>query len=99
MEKEPIRDTPEKTRLEVSASSHGLPCIEIKKPTPGLRQIIKNAVRANHIDDPAYNLRQEAGAFLQGDEEEWILVEFWQKDYRPFVDYLNNLINDTNKSE
>ena len=95
MEKESqVNESEQRAKLEITTSSNGLPCIEIRDPSPDLKRIIKNALKANHIDDPSYRLRQEAGAFLQGDSEDWILVEFWQKDYQPFVDYLNNLIKD-----
>ena len=99
MEKESKINKPEQTtKLEVTISSNGLPCIEVRNPTPELRRIIKGAIRTNHMDDPSYKLRQDAGAFLQGDSEDWILVEFWQKDYQLFVDYLNSLIEDINNN-
>jgi|GEM_PF-3417064 len=78
--------------LKVTTSGHGMPCIEVVNPSPELKKIIHRAINANHIDDPAYQLRTKAGAFLQGDAEDWILVEFWQKDYQPFVDHLNGLL-------
>ena len=84
----------EASLLTVSTSVHNMPCIEIQNPSLELREIIHRAIRANNFDDPAYQLKGKAGAFLQGDEEDWILVEFWQKDYQPFVDYLNAQIKD-----
>jgi hypothetical protein len=87
--------SPEKKKeplLTVTTSGHGMPCIEVVNPSPELREIIRRAITANRIDDPAYQLHTKAGAFLQGDAEDWILVEFWQKDYQPFVDYLNGLL-------
>lgn len=75
--------------LEVTMSVHGMPCIQIRNPSPRLQEIIHRALRANRVDDPAYILKTKSGAFLQSDAEDFILVEFWQNDYQSFVDYLN----------
>ena len=91
MEK-PNFEKEKKPFLEVTISAHGMPCIAIENPTPEIREMIKNAVQANRINDLDYELRTKAGAFLQSDQESYILVEFWQKDYQSFVDYLNQLI-------
>jgi len=78
--------------LEVTTSVHNMPCIEIRNPTSVVRDIVRGAILCNLMDDKRYILHKKAGAFLQGDEEDWMLVEFWTKDYQPFVDYLNELL-------
>ncbi|MDO8504884.1 MAG: hypothetical protein Q7S36_03470 [Candidatus Liptonbacteria bacterium] len=70
-----------------------MPCIEIQNPKPEVREIIRKAVLDNFMDSPAYKVSKKAGAFLQGETDDWILVEFWQEDYQPFVDYLNKLLS------
>ena len=78
--------------LEVIISGHGMPCVEIRNPTVEVRDVVRSAVLCNRADDVRYQLAHRAGAFLQGDDEDWILVEFWGGDYQPFVDHLNQLI-------
>lgn len=83
--------------LEVTISIHGKPCIEILDSTPGstpeIREIIRNAVtRILPTKHSLYEVHYNAQPFLQGDDGNWMLVEFWQKDYQPFVDYLNEQI-------
>lgn len=81
--------------LEVTISIHGMPCIEILDSTPEVRQIIRSAVTGRFpVNDPRYEIHRNAQPFLQGDDGKWLLVEFWQKDYQPFVDYLNKLIEE-----
>lgn len=81
--------------LRLTTSPEGLPAIQITDASEKTRAIIRRAVTANHFDDPSYQLRNKAGAFLQGDQERWILVEFWQgstDDQQAFVDHLNKLL-------
>ena len=81
--------------LTVTNSCHGMPCIQLSNAPVEIMRIIRNAVMANHMDDRRYQLRSNAGAFLQSYDESsggWILVEFWTPNYQPFVDLLNRLI-------
>lgn len=86
-------EQPAIAKLEVSQSPHGMSCIQVENPSARLRDIIRQAIMANHIDDLAYELRTDAGAFLQSDSDDYILVEFWKPDYQKFVDYLNEQIS------
>lgn len=70
-----------------------MPCIQIENPSQPWRSIIRQAITVNDMNDPAYGLRSEAGAFLQSDSDDYLLVEFWKPDYQPFVDYLNERIS------
>jgi hypothetical protein len=72
--------------LQATMSANGMNCIEIKDPTPRVREIIKQAIACNLRGDPRYELGFKAGAFLQSDYEEWVLVEFWRPEYQPFID-------------
>jgi len=84
-------------RLELRVSVHGLPAIEVKNPSLDVAAIIRRVVMSNFIDDPDYQARTKVGAFLQGDDKDWILVEFWrgnEADQRAFVDYLNRRISE-----
>ena len=78
--------------LEVSESPSGMPCVQLNNPDPRVREIIHRAIAENRNGKPAYELGFKAGAFLQNNEDSYVLVEFWLKNYQPFVDYLNELI-------
>ena len=82
--------------LKVTNSVHNMPCIEVRKANKRVQDIIKRAVTCQYMTDQRYILSGKAGAFLQGYDEQsgWILVEFWQPDYQPFVDLLNKLIDE-----
>ena len=92
--------------LEVKPGSgfagHTQPYVEIRDFHQGVGRIIKAAMLENRMDHPAYKLKKEAGAFLQGDQENWLLIEFWKpdpKDYMPFVEYLNGKIAELRNEE
>ena len=78
-----------KMRFQVTISIHNMPSVQLVNPTELERKFIVNTVCCNRMDDERYKLRQRAGAFLQSDSADYVLVEFWQKDYQPFVDWLN----------
>ena len=88
--------------LLLSKSPEGLPAIEIKDASSETRSIIKRVLASNVMDDPDYKMRKKVGAFLQGDSDGWMLVEFWQgntEDQQAFVDYLNILLNKLPRSK
>lgn len=62
--------------------------LELRDPDP-VRAFVRKSVTANLMTDLDYQLRVQAGAFLQCDSQQYVLVEFWQQDYQPFLDYLN----------
>lgn len=76
-------------KFQVTTSAQGLPCIEIQHPAPEIKSLIHRVLSANNLGDPAYELKNKAGAFLQSDSQDYLLVEFWTDGYRPLVDYLN----------
>lgn len=82
--------------LKVSTSAHGQPCVEVTNAPPEVIKIIKAALSENMMRVKAYNLRSASGAFLQGEgtASGWILVEFWQPNYQPFIDYLNECLKE-----
>lgn len=84
-------------KLQVTTSGHKMPCIELRGCDKKTREVIRSAMLCNYMQDPRYVLKMRAGAFLQGfDEygEGWLLMEFWQPDYQPFVDLLQELVNE-----
>jgi hypothetical protein len=92
-----VTGTPESNRkivLEVSNSIHDMPCIQVEKPSLELRNLIRRAILENRLSQEAYQLHNEAGAFLQSDHEDYILVEFWKPNYQGFIDYLNKKIKE-----
>lgn len=69
---------------------HDQKCIQIKNPTKEERDMICEIVLDSCIDSDGYKARVKAGAFLQCDYEDYILVEFWRNDYQEFVNMINN---------
>ncbi len=62
---------------------------------------VEGIIGSNYVDSLAYKLRTDCGAFLQGNEDGWILIEFWHPDSalcRPFMDYLNARVFDDQPS-
>lgn len=82
-------DTP---KFTVVKGPHGMPSLSLRDPDPEVRTFVRKAVTSQWMDDVRYELRTQAGAFLQCDYENYVLVEFWQPDYQPFVDWLNENI-------
>ena len=68
----------------------GQPSIEVINPTQEERQKIYSILnRAARFGDPVYEISHDAGAFLQSDGPDYMLIEFWGENYQPFVDWLN----------
>ena len=67
-----------------------MPCIELVDAQIKTIRAIKYIVSNPFINTADYRLSNRAGAFVQGYDESngWILVEFWQPDYLPFVTHV-----------
>lgn len=62
--------------FESTTSVHGLPAIELvglDKP----HEFLRRAVMVNGVDDPFYVEKCAVSPFLQGQDKDWTLVEFW----------------------
>jgi len=82
--------------LKAESSNCGLMmCVNIYNPTKEEREKIHDIMRENRIGTKAYELSRNAGAFLQCDGDSYMLIEFWNKNYQPFVAYLNEELNKT----
>jgi hypothetical protein len=79
------------TELQVTKSGHGMFCIEGLNLQLHELLLIRLLTTSTYIDSENFKLSRQAGAFLQGYDEKsgWILVEFWSKNFKPFVDYVN----------
>ena len=77
-------------RFVVTTGPHGMPSLQLYNPSAHEREFVRAAVMCCWIDSPAYRSREGSGAFLQSDHNDYVLVEFWQNDYEPFIDYLND---------
>ena len=82
--------------FEVSTTCHGMKGIQIESPTEAIRDFLRAEIANNRISTLGYKLKCNAGAFLQADGSEFIMVEFWLSDYQPFVDYLNKRWDENN---
>ncbi|MBI3074788.1 MAG: hypothetical protein HYY92_01045 [Parcubacteria group bacterium] len=94
-----------KMRLEhytvsVSTSCHNQPCVEVFGAPPEVMKALTVAMRENRVGEKAYETKCAAGAFLQGQDvaDGWMLIEFWQPNYAPFVDYLNERLKELKPS-
>jgi hypothetical protein len=67
----------------------GQMCIQIRNPPEEIREIVKIIVGCSWIDSKEYKVSRKAGAFLQCDYKDYILVEFWKKDYQDFINFVN----------
>ena len=76
-------------RFKITKSCHNQDCIEINNPTDFEKQLICSTIFNNWMDTEEYKVKTLAGAFLQCNHKEYILVEFWGRDPNPFVDFLN----------
>ena len=74
--------------LEISISPNRMKCIEIEHPSTPVRDKIRAAVMENRVNHPAYIAARPGMPFLQADYEDYLLVEFWGKDPKPFMIYL-----------
>lgn len=82
-----ILDTP---KFVVTTSIHGMKAIEVRDPSLTEWEFLRSAVTINYTGTEQYELRNNAGAFLQCDDEDYVLIEFWKDDYEPFVQWLND---------
>lgn len=84
--------------FSLSVSPNGLPALEIHHPSNAARRLLLRMLTADQMGDIDYKLRSETGAFLQGDDNDWMLVEFWQgtpAQHLAFVERLNNLVSNS----
>jgi hypothetical protein len=79
--------------FKVGTSVHGLPCIELVGGNESAHAFLRRSVTTQWTNDPAYIAKQGGHPFLQGQDRDWTLVEFWGRDYAPFVAYLNDNYN------
>jgi hypothetical protein len=80
---------------KLSVSVHNLPAIELQGGDRFHHLFLRSCIQANHMEDEAYRLRSEAGAFLQGQADDhpmWTLVEFWKPTHERFVRWLNDQV-------
>lgn len=76
--------------FEVSTTCHNMPGIQVENPSSAQRQFLRYAMMENRMGEPAYELRSKAGAFLQSDCPDFIMIEFWNPEFQTFVDWLNS---------
>lgn len=84
-------------KYEVTKSCHKMNCIEATNlPVEELKRLI-SIILCNTINSAEYKACKKAGAFLQGYDESsgWILIEFWNEDYKDFMTLANRFIEMT----
>lgn len=77
-------------KFVVTRGPHAMPSLELRNPMMEEREFVRSAVTLGYTSTEHYELRNNAGAFLQVDQDDYVLVEFWKKDYEPFVQWLND---------
>lgn len=77
--------------LRFTRFSHGMqPALEIFNPTKAQRDFIHAVMRNQFIDSLHYKVTHKAGAFLQCDDDKYILIEFWLPTYQEFITYIKS---------
>jgi len=82
--------TNKRDRFTAVIRHNELPAIALRNPDPMERRFLQQTVCTQWMDDPCYESKVRSGAFLQCDDEDFVLVEFWQKEYADFVQWLND---------
>ena len=64
--------------FKISTSLHGMKCIQFQGLENAVaKKVLERVVRCKDSDDRKYLARNRVGAFLQGCQNDWILLEFW----------------------
>ena len=66
--------------------------IEIDNPSSEKYNIIRHCMLENNTKTEEYKKRTNAGAFLQCDQDNYLLIECWAQDYNkivPFFEMIN----------
>lgn len=78
--------------LRVTTCCHGTPALQLENASPELHALLRRVVGCNWVNDPAYKVRNDAGAFFQGGSnltEGWALIEFWRPEgAQAFVNFI-----------
>lgn len=75
--------------LSLKQSHNRLPAVEIVGGPHSLHKFVREVVQNADMRTDQYRVSKAAGAFLQGADEGWTLVEFWGEGGKAFVDYIN----------
>lgn len=79
--------------LELTLSTQNMYAIELTDASIEIKKFLRRELLSNDINSESYKRRVEVNPFLQGDNDSWILIEFWSNDYDKivsYIDYLNN---------
>lgn len=74
--------------------------IEIENPSKEESNIIRNCMLENRINTEEYKKRTDACAFLQCNHNDYLLIEFWTRDYSkitPFIEMINRKFEESRK--
>lgn len=80
---------PSTVLFSLGLSSNKMAAIILENPAPETRLFIRSVLSENKIAEPAYIVRSMAGACLEKDNSDFVLVEFWNREFIPFIEYLN----------
>lgn len=96
---EPAHHQETPAAFTVVTSLHGPPYLEVTNDSSKVTFLTNVMTVMRSIDSTIYKKRVAAGAFLQGYDLQhgWALIEFWEPDYAPFVQYLNDAYPEFNR--
>lgn len=80
---------PSTVLFSLGLSSNNMAAVILENPAPETRLFIRSVISENMIAEPAYIVRSMAGACLEKDHADFVLVEFWNREFIPFIEYLN----------
>jgi hypothetical protein len=77
--------------FEADITPHGTWGIMISNPTEEERIFLRRIVMSQGIHNDDYKIKNKAGAFIQADDETYVMVEFWiEAGVDEFIKYVNN---------
>jgi len=80
---------PRTVLFSLGMSRNKMAAVILENPAPETRLFIRSVLSENKIAEPAYIVRSMAGASLEKDSADFVLVEFWNREFIPFIEYLN----------
>lgn len=80
---------PSTVLFSLGLSTNKMAAVILQNPAPETRLFIRSVLTENRIAEPAYIVRAMAGASLEKDHADFVLVEFWKREFIPFIEYLN----------
>ena len=91
---DPKKENLSKIHLDAKVDFKGMYYVELHNPSAAVRRKVLTAMGNRVLTSDVNKLKTDAGAFLQSDDDDYMLLEFWKPSYQGFIDYLNKVLNE-----